>query len=177
MKSISVTECMKKIVNSGRNKNEAAKGTKLHDIFDNFLKTKKKPTNLDNDEIMIFNMFIEFLNDFNHCTLFGSEKEIEYLYKSKKIKGKIDAIFYDEKLDEIHIVDWKITSNLSFETVQQYGCVLNIYAGMFQKLYPEYKKIKLYLVLLHQQNMSYILVPIQLLKLTLDQILAPVFEE
>ena len=175
MNSISVTECMKSIVNKGRD--DAKKGTKLHNIFDIFLKTKQYPSNLSCDEIKIFNMFIEFLDDFSHYTLIGSEKDIEYIYKDHKVKGKIDAVFLDDKLKEVHIIDWKIVRDLSFESVQRYGCVLNIYAGIFMRQHPEYTKVKASLVLMHPKRMSYILVPILMSKMTLEQILEPVFEK
>ena len=174
MNSISVTECMKRIVN--KNRDEAKKGTKLHDIFHKYLKTQRYPSKLDSDETKIFNMFIEFMDDFGYYKLIDSEKDVEYDYKGVKVKGKIDAIFYDENLNEIHIIDWKITPDISFESIQRYGCVMNIYAGMFQKQYPEYKKVKAYLVLMHQTKKSYIIVNIKISKLTLDQILEPVFE-
>lgn len=61
--------------------------------------------------------------------------------------------------------------DLDFNSNKTYTYIMNLYSKMLQKHFGENIKIKMFLVLLHQSRISYILKPCQESQLSLDQLL------
>lgn len=170
---ISVTKCAKLFMS---HEDKINFGTKIHKYIETYFKTNKNPIVNNEDEKKIFLHFKEFLKDHPFYELIGCEKEINYVYKNKKIVGKIDAIFRNVNSPKnIIIVDWKIKKDLDYSENKSYWYIMNLYAKMLQKEMPN-ARIQMYLVLLHQHRASYVLVPCSDVAFTLDQLLDLSFE-
>lgn len=166
---ISVTQCAKLFMNLEQKENF---GSKIHKFIENFLNNGQIPTVNSEEEKKVFLHFKEFLNDHPFYEFLYSEKEIKYTYKKKIITGKIDAVFKNtNNPNEYIIIDWKIMRDLDFNSNKTYMYIMNLYSKMLQKHLGENIKIKMFLVLLHQSRISYILKPCQESKLSLEQLL------
>lgn len=157
-KKISVTKCAELFMDIGNKQNF---GTKMHKYIETYLKTKTHPVVNSEDEKKIYMHFLEFLKDHPFYEFVESEKEISYVYKKRKIVGKIDAIFRNKNdPDEYIVIDWKIMKDLDFERNKKYWYSINLYTKIFRKnINRDGLKIRMYLVLLHQDRASYIIKP------------------
>lgn len=165
---ISVTKCAKLFMAREEKINF---GTKIHKYIESYFKTKKNPVVQTEDEKKIFLHFKEFLRDHPYFELIGCEKELQYIYKNKKIVGKIDAVFRNiNSPKDVIIVDWKIKKDLDYTENKSYSYILNLYSKMLQNEMPNIR-VKMYLVLLHQHRVSYILVPCNNISYSLDELL------
>lgn len=166
---ISVTECAKLFMNLEQKENF---GSKIHKFIENYLNKGKIPTVNSEEEKKVFLHFKEFLDDHPFYEFLYSEKEINYTYKKKIISGKIDAVFKNKNNpNEYIIIDWKVMRDLDYNSNKRYVYTMNLYSKMLQKELSENIKIKMFLVLLHQSRISYILKPCEESKLTLNQLL------
>lgn len=167
-KAISVTTCAKMFM-TNENKNNF--GTKIHKYIENHLKTGQKMCVENEDEKKICLHFKEYLKDHPYLKLVECEKEIEYIYKNKKIVGKIDAVFKNiNEPNEISIIDWKIKSDLSYDDNKSYSYIMNLYSKILQKEFPN-AIIKMFLVLLHHHKLSYIIIPCSDIDYSLEELL------
>ncbi|QKE44551.1 hypothetical protein Yalta_104 [Yalta virus] len=166
--NISVTNCAKLFMSY---KDKINFGTKIHKYIESFFKTRINPIVETEDEKKIFLHFKEFLRDHPYYELVECEKDISYIYKNKKIVGKIDAVFRNvNSPKDIIIVDWKVKKDLDYSDNKSYEYILNLYAKMLKNEMPQ-NRIRMFLVLLHQHRASYVLVPVNNISQTLDKLL------
>lgn len=147
-----------------------SKGLEYHNLFEEYLKTAKIPELKDENQKKIFSQFLSFLDHMKYLKIdkveFGLSSIINYNNITLQINGRIDAIFV-EKPDKylydpnnVYIIDWKLSSSISHDLMQQYNVILNIYANFYKEKFPE-AKIKMYLVLLSELNHDFKLIEIK----------------
>jgi DNA helicase-2/ATP-dependent DNA helicase PcrA len=117
-------------------------GTKLHEFIDTYLNKDKfsllKPLQKDfyKNNLEISNQvknFIMWLKHNKHLKLVSSEMSFSLIDNQAKVntKGKIDAVFYDNKINKYIIVDWKSFKESKDKTDNEQ---LKIYKKAFAQL-------------------------------------------
>lgn len=160
-----------------KNRDEAAeKGTYLHNQIEKFLIGDKYDQNLI--EFKFFKDFYEKIilpNDFKF-----KEAEKRIVFKKYNLAGTIDALFKKPNTDEYIILDWKRSkklvidgyprkmgygyalselSELDNSSYYKYSLQQNIYRYILEKEYG-YSISSMKLVVLHEQNQSYHIIPL-----------------